>query len=125
MTSARPWYGEAPIPKGESRFFEFPFVSISTDEGIEGYTMGYGTKDEGRGNAYLLHDVYFDKSFGREFVPSRTIWQNLINQMEELVICTTPPTGFRSHYACAPDTSSAEGLPIYNRNESVSARVAR
>lgn len=74
---AKPWYGDAPIPKGEPTIFEFPLVRISTDEGIEGYTMGYGTNGEGRGNAYLLKDVYLDSLLGEDPLRHEAIWQNL------------------------------------------------
>jgi L-alanine-DL-glutamate epimerase-like enolase superfamily enzyme len=74
---AKPWYGEAPIPKGEPSIFEFPLVCVSTDEGIEGYTMGYGTNGEGRANAFLLHDVYLDSLLDENPLHHEAIWQNL------------------------------------------------
>lgn len=74
---AGPWYGDAPIPKGEVPIWHYPLTQISTVEGVDGYTMGYGTNGEGRGSAYLLHDVYWHALEGEDPLRHEALWQRL------------------------------------------------
>ena len=46
---AEPWFAPHAIPDGYVPYWEFPFTTLHTDEGIDGYTMDYGPLGQGRG----------------------------------------------------------------------------
>jgi L-alanine-DL-glutamate epimerase-like enolase superfamily enzyme len=78
------WYGEAPPPKGESRVWEFPLTTITTDEGIDGHTMAYGKQMEGRAIAALLRDIYLPRLVDEDPLYSEAIWQKLKHKTRDL-----------------------------------------
>jgi len=71
------WYAPLPIPKDEVPYYEFPLTTIHTDVGVDGYTMDFGARGQGRGSAYLLHDVYYHDLIGRDPLNHGAIWQSL------------------------------------------------
>ena len=73
-----PWYGDGPIPPDVPAVWRYPLTCISTDEGIEGWTMGYGANDEGRGSAYQLHDVLLPVILGKDPLRQEALWQELM-----------------------------------------------
>lgn len=76
--SAAPWYGDAPIPDDVPAIWHYPFTIIHTDEGIDGWTMGYGTNDEGRGSAHQLHNVYLPTILGKDPLHTEARWHELM-----------------------------------------------
>lgn len=76
---AGPWFGNDPIPSNIPAVWYYPFTVISTDEGIDGLTMGYGANGEGRGSAYQLHDVFFPAILGKDPLRVGELWQELMN----------------------------------------------
>jgi L-alanine-DL-glutamate epimerase-like enolase superfamily enzyme len=72
---ASPWYFGEPRPKGEPATWEYPLITVSTDEGIDGYSMGYGANGEGRPNAYTTHDLYTDCLVGEDPLHTEALWQ--------------------------------------------------
>ena len=74
-----PWYGGEPIPKNVPITWHYPFTIVSTDEGIDGYTMGYGANSEGRGTAHQLHDVYLPVIIGQDPLRHEALWQELMD----------------------------------------------
>lgn len=75
--SAEAWFEPRPIPEGHVPFWEFPFTTIRTDAGIDGYTSDYGPLGQGRGSAYLAHDVYYHDLVGQNPLHHEAIWQRL------------------------------------------------
>lgn len=73
-----PWYGDGPVPPDVPAVWRYPLTCISTDEGIEGWTMGYGANDEGRGSAYQLHDVLLPVILGKDPLRQEALWQELM-----------------------------------------------
>jgi L-alanine-DL-glutamate epimerase-like enolase superfamily enzyme len=63
---ASPWYFGTPIPADEPATWEYPLVRVITDEGIDGYSMGYGANGEGRPNAHAISDTYACALIGRD-----------------------------------------------------------
>lgn len=74
---AEPWFYPKPIPKGHVTFWEFPLTVVHTDEGIEGYTMDYGALGQGRGSAYMIHDVFYYDLVGKNPLHHERIWQDI------------------------------------------------
>lgn len=75
---ASPWFGDNPIPKDIPSVWHYPLINISTDEGIDGWTMGYGANGEGRGSAYQLHDVFLPAILGKDPLRQESLWQELM-----------------------------------------------
>ena len=73
-----PWFGDGPIPADVPAVWRYPLTCITTDEGIEGWTMGYAANDEGRGSAYQLHDVFLPVILGKDPLRQEALWQELM-----------------------------------------------
>jgi L-alanine-DL-glutamate epimerase-like enolase superfamily enzyme len=82
--SAEQWFHPHPIPFGHVPFWEFPLTTLHTDEGIEGYTMGYCPLGQGRGSAYMIHDVFYHELVGKNPLHHEEIWQNIRNKHRHL-----------------------------------------
>lgn len=74
-----PWYGGAPVPTNVPVIWHYPFTIVSTDEGIDGWTMGYGANSEGRGTAHQLHDIYLPTIMGKDPLRHEALWQELVD----------------------------------------------
>lgn len=74
---AEDWFSPEPVPKGHVTFWEMALTTLHTDEGIEGYTMGYGPLGQGRGSAYHIHDVYYHDLVGKDPLNHEAIWQEM------------------------------------------------
>ncbi len=81
---AAAWYGSAPLPKGERPVWEFPLTTVTTDEGVEGYTMAYGKQMEGRAIAALIQDIYLPRLIDENPLHSEAIWQKLKHKNRDL-----------------------------------------
>jgi L-alanine-DL-glutamate epimerase-like enolase superfamily enzyme len=82
--SREDWFAPHPIPVGEVPYYEFPLSTLHTDVGIDGYTMDFGARGQGRGSAYLLHDVYYHDLIGRDPLNHEQIWQSLRRKKRHL-----------------------------------------
>ena len=74
---AEPWFAPRAIPSGHVPYWEFPFTTLHTDEGIDGYTMDYGPLGQGRGSAYAVHDIFYYDLVGQDPLNHEAIWQKL------------------------------------------------
>ena len=75
----QPWYGDSPIPDDVPPVWHFPLTCVTTDEGIDGYTMGYGANGEGIGSAHQLHDVYLRAILGKDPLRHEDLWHELMS----------------------------------------------
>jgi L-alanine-DL-glutamate epimerase-like enolase superfamily enzyme len=75
--SADAWYAPRPLPADAFPHFDFPLVTLHTDEGIEGYTMDYCPLGQGRATAYGLKDIFSQDLLGRNPLHHEEIWQRL------------------------------------------------
>ena len=76
---AQPWYGDSPIPDDVPPVWHFPLTCVTTDEGIDGLTMGYGANGEGIGSAHQLHDVYLRAILGKDPLRHEDLWHQLMS----------------------------------------------
>lgn len=74
---ASPRFGDEGIPPGRPATWEYPLFTLHTDEGIDGYTMGYGNQGDGRALAYLVRDVYLAELLGENPLHIEMLWQKL------------------------------------------------
>ncbi len=73
--SSELWYSPLPVPDNYTPYFDFPFSTIHTSDGIEGYTMDYCPLGQGYGSAYAVHDIYYRILKGKNPVHHEAIWQ--------------------------------------------------
>jgi len=78
------WFEGRTTPDSAVPWFEFPFTVVETNEGVEGYTMGYGPLGQGRASAYHIHDVYHHDLAGRNPLHHEAIWQDLRRKQRHL-----------------------------------------
>ena len=74
---AEPWFAPRSIPSGHVPYWEFPFTTLHTTDGIDGYTMDYGPLGQGRGSAHAVHDIYYHDLVGQDPLNHEAIWQTL------------------------------------------------
>jgi L-alanine-DL-glutamate epimerase-like enolase superfamily enzyme len=108
---ATPWYGGTPIPPNEPATWEYPLVTVSTDEGVTGYSMGYGANGEGRPNAYTIHDVYAPQLLGKDPLHHEEIWQEIRRLNRHLYAHTDTVQGILD-VALWDIAGKVAGLPI-------------
>ena len=74
---AAPRDGTEGIPAGRPATWHYPLVTLHTDEGIDGYTMGYGNQGDGRAIACLMRDVFWPKIRGENPLEIERLWPRL------------------------------------------------
>jgi len=74
---AEAWFPDGIIPKGSIPYWDFPLVTVQTDEGIEGYTMGYAPLGQGKANFHSIHDVFYYDLVGKNPLDTQAIWQTI------------------------------------------------
>jgi L-alanine-DL-glutamate epimerase-like enolase superfamily enzyme len=71
------WHAPRPVPADDHPYFDFPLVTIGTDEGIEGHAMEYCPLGQGRATAYGIKDIYSMELLGGNPLHHEAIWQRL------------------------------------------------
>lgn len=74
---AAPRYGREGVLPGRPRTWHYPLVTVHTDEGVDGHTMGYGNQGDGRAIAHLVHDVFFAEIAGEDPTQIEALWHKL------------------------------------------------
>ncbi len=105
------WFEDQPIPKEVPRYWYYPLISLSTDEGIEGYSMGYGVVGCGPANANLIHDVYYHHVVGHDPLCHEKIWQS-IRQLNRHLYGLTDTIQAELDVALWDIKGKVAGLPI-------------
>lgn len=78
------WYG-GEIPEGAAPYFDFPFVTVETDEpGIAGHTSDYCPLGQGPASARAVHDIYYHDLVGRNPLHHEAIWQDIRRKQRHL-----------------------------------------
>lgn len=108
---ASPWYFGHPIPADEPAAWEYPLVRVVTDEGIDGYSMGYGANGEGQPNAHAIGDTYALALVGRDPLLREQIWQDIRRRNRHLYAHTDTVLGILD-VALWDIAGKACGLPI-------------
>jgi len=88
--SADAWYHPEPIPEGVVGHFDFPLVTLTTDEGIEGHSMEYCPLGQGPGSATQLVDIFAVELLGKDPLRHEAIWQTL--RMKQRHLYNVTPT---------------------------------
>ncbi len=73
--SSDQWYAPHPVLAGYPAYFDFPFTTLYTDAGIEGYTMDYGPLGQGVASARALHDIFYNDLVGHDPLNHEAVWQ--------------------------------------------------
>ncbi len=108
---ASPWYFGLPIPADEPATWEYPLVRVRTDEGIDGFSTGYGANGEGRPNAHAISDTYALALLGRDPLAREQIWQDIRRRNRHLYAHTDTVLGILD-VALWDIAGKACGLPI-------------
>jgi L-alanine-DL-glutamate epimerase-like enolase superfamily enzyme len=90
---ASSWYGNAPLPAGESKTWLFPLMTLETDAGVSGHSMAYGKQGEGRATLDLLKDVVEPRLVGEDPLEHGKLWQRLMRKTRDLRLVTDALTG--------------------------------
>lgn len=81
---ALPRYGGKPVPKGRPLTWKYPWVTLRSDDGTEGYSTGYGPHGDGPAIADILHEVYAEAVLGENPREPERIWQKLTAKTRHL-----------------------------------------
>ena len=71
------WHAPRPVPAHDYPYFDFPLITIGTDEGIEGHTMEYCPLGQGRATACGIKDIFSMELLGRNPLHHEHIWQQM------------------------------------------------
>src|SRR5271167_4651873 len=72
-----PRFGAEGVPAGRPRTWHYPLITVHTDEGVDGHTMGYGNQGDGRAIACLVRDVFWAEIRGEDPTQIEALWQKL------------------------------------------------
>lgn len=106
-----PRYGGHPIPAGRPKTWQFPLVVVHTDEGLEGYSMGYGPHGDGPSLAHNLHAVYAAELLGEDPRQTDALWHKLMRKGRHLYTMTDALVSVLD-VACWDIKGKAARLPI-------------
>ncbi|MSU73422.1 MAG: hypothetical protein EXS43_13970 [Opitutus sp.] len=104
-------YKDGVVPGGRPSHWYFPFVTLHTDEGLEGHSMIYGPHGDGRALAEILHESYWPQIAGMDPGQSEAIWQKLSARQRHLYNQTDTLLGVID-VAIWDLRGKAAGLPI-------------
>jgi len=78
---------------GRPSTWHYPLVTVHTDEGIDGYTMGYGNQGDGRAIACLMRDVFWPKIRGENPLEIERLWLRLRRANRDLYALSDAMSG--------------------------------
>lgn len=76
VDASQRWH-PSPRPVGARAEWEYPLVTIRTDEGIEGHTMAYGPHGDGAALVHRIHSLYAPHLLGADPLRPREVWRRL------------------------------------------------
>lgn len=77
-------YRDGKVPPGRPTRWHFPLITLHTDEGLEGYSTGFGPHGDGAAIAETVHAVYASSLLGEDPRNSERIWQVLWRKQRHL-----------------------------------------
>lgn len=77
-------YKDGIVPPGRPAHWLFPLVTLSTDEGVEGYSMAYGPHGDGEALAAILHESFWPQIEGADADYVEALWQKLFLRQRHL-----------------------------------------
>ncbi|MEO6351147.1 MAG: enolase C-terminal domain-like protein, partial [Candidatus Limnocylindrales bacterium] len=77
VDAAPQYVGREPPGPGEARQWDYLVTTVSTDEGIDGYSMMWGLAGEARGLGHILRDVFASVVLGKDPLAIEARWQEL------------------------------------------------
>jgi len=81
---ASAWYKGKPLPLGETKVWDFPLLSLTTDDGITGYSMPYGKQNEARAIVCLIEDFLAPRLLGQDLARWEQTWAALKMKLRDL-----------------------------------------
>jgi L-alanine-DL-glutamate epimerase-like enolase superfamily enzyme len=90
---AAPRYGPEGIPPGRPATWHYPLITLHTDEGIDGHTMGYGNQGDGRAISCLMRDVFWPKIRGENPLEIERLWLRLRRANRDLYALSDAMSG--------------------------------
>lgn len=72
-----PRYKDGVVPAGRPRVWRFPLLTVHTDEGIDGYSTGFGPHGDGLAIVESLHAIYAPELIGSNPMASEELWQRI------------------------------------------------
>lgn len=108
---ARPRWGNEGVPPGRPTVWHYPLVTVHTDEGIDGYTMGYGNGGDGRAIVCLMRDLFWEEIRGQDPRDTERLWQKLHARNRHLYALSDAMSGMLD-VAFWDILGKARGLPI-------------
>jgi L-alanine-DL-glutamate epimerase-like enolase superfamily enzyme len=80
----RPRYKDGVVPAGRPTTWQFPLLTVHTDEGIDGYSTGFGPHGDGLAIVESLHSIYAPEIIGADPMRSEEIWQRIWRKQRHL-----------------------------------------
>lgn len=81
-------FGPEGVPPGRPKTWHYPLITLHTDSGIDGHTMGYGNQGDGRALAYLARDVYLAELIDENPLHIEALWQKLKRRTRHMYALT-------------------------------------
>lgn len=106
-----PRYGAHPVPEGRPRRWHVPLVALRGEDGLVGYSTGYGPHGDGRAFADLLAHAFTGDLLGRELDRHERIWHDLKAKLRHLYNLSHAPLGVLD-VALWDLRGKAAGLPV-------------
>lgn len=80
----RPRYKDGVVPPGRPTTWQFPLLTVHTDEGIDGYSTGFGPHGDGQAIVEALHSLYAAEIIGEDPMRSEQLWQKIWRKQRHL-----------------------------------------
>jgi L-alanine-DL-glutamate epimerase-like enolase superfamily enzyme len=105
-------YKDGIIPPGRPLTWQFPLITMYTDNGLVGHTMIYGPQGDGPGMADILLKTYWPEIAGKDPRDTEVIWKCLMRKQRDLYNLSHTLTGVVD-VALWDIKAKAEGVPVY------------
>lgn len=105
-------YKDGVIPPGRPATWQYPLITLHTDDGLVGHSMIYGPHGDGPGMADILLKTYWPEIVGKDPRDTEGIWKRLMRKQRDLYNLSHTLTGVVD-VALWDIKAKAVGLPVY------------
>ncbi len=105
-------YKDGVIPPGRPPTWQYPLISMCTDEGHVGHSMIYGPHGDGPALAEILLKTFWPEIVGKDPRNTEEIWRGLMRKQRDLYNLSHALTGVVD-VALWDIRAKAEGLPLH------------